>query len=177
VTTVNAIGADGAGLSGVLRMTWMRDDLAHVLGHCEAGEPSGTWTGLACPDHGLVVGSDVDGAVLKQLCGGREVADLTWEGPAELVAAHGRAFGAAMRAYRAGNQADAERLWGEVGVIWSHAWAANYAALEFMQQAGLAMFGPGRPQRWVIASFEHHCGSHGWPRPHVHNLAVPALTA
>ena len=37
------------GLSGVLRMTWVHDDLAHVLEHADIDEPSGTWTGLACP--------------------------------------------------------------------------------------------------------------------------------
>jgi hypothetical protein len=30
------------GLSGVLQMTWVRDDLAHVLEHSETDEPSGT---------------------------------------------------------------------------------------------------------------------------------------
>jgi len=37
-------GIPGAGPSGVLRMTWVRDQLAHVLQHCETDEPSGTWT-------------------------------------------------------------------------------------------------------------------------------------
>jgi hypothetical protein len=32
------------GLSGVLRMTWVDDDLAHVLEHADIDEPSGTWT-------------------------------------------------------------------------------------------------------------------------------------
>ena len=32
------------GLSGVLRMTWVHDDLAHVLDHADVDEPSGTWT-------------------------------------------------------------------------------------------------------------------------------------
>ena len=32
------------GLSGVLRMTWVHDDLAHVLEHADVDEPSGTWT-------------------------------------------------------------------------------------------------------------------------------------
>jgi hypothetical protein len=32
------------GLSGVLRMTWLHDDLAHVLEHAETDEPPGTWT-------------------------------------------------------------------------------------------------------------------------------------
>ena len=34
----------GPGLSGALRMTWVRDQLAHVLDHSSTDEPSGTWT-------------------------------------------------------------------------------------------------------------------------------------
>lgn len=48
----------GAGPGGVLRLTWVDDHLAHVLDHCDTDKPSGTWTGLACPDHGLPVGTD-----------------------------------------------------------------------------------------------------------------------
>ena len=44
-----ATGIPGAGLSGVLRMTLVQDQLAHVLDHCDVDEPTGTWTGLACP--------------------------------------------------------------------------------------------------------------------------------
>ena len=46
--TSTAITAPG--LSGVLRMTWLHDDLAHVLDHADIDEPSGTWTGQACRD-------------------------------------------------------------------------------------------------------------------------------
>jgi hypothetical protein len=36
---------------------------------------------------------------------------------------------------------------------------------------------PVKPQPWVIASAEHHCGPHGLPvAPHIHNIVV-ALTA
>ena len=28
----------------MLRMTWVRDHLAHVLDHSQTDEPSGTWT-------------------------------------------------------------------------------------------------------------------------------------
>ena len=44
---MTAIAISGMGLTGVLRLTWVHDNLAHVLEHCEADEPSGTWTGLA----------------------------------------------------------------------------------------------------------------------------------
>ncbi len=64
---MTATGIPDAGLSGVLRMTWVRDQLAHVLEHCDTDEPSGTWTGLVCPDHGLAPGADVNTATLQRL--------------------------------------------------------------------------------------------------------------
>jgi hypothetical protein len=176
VSTTANIEITGAGLSGVLRMTWLQDGLAHVLEHCETDEPSGTWTGLAGPDHGLALGSDVDNAALRHLCADGEIADIIWETPADLTAEHRRAFEAAMRAYHAGNPTQAERLWQDVQAIWSRAWAANYASLEFLQHAGLERFAPVKPQRWVIASFEHHSGPHGLPHPHVHNITIAVLT-
>ena len=38
------ISIDGAKLNGVLRLTWMSDQLAHVLEHSQTDEPTGTWT-------------------------------------------------------------------------------------------------------------------------------------
>ena len=61
-------------------------------------------------------------------------------------------------------------------MIWSHAWAANYAVLELIQKAGITKFAAVKPQRWVVASFEHHCGPHGVQLPHVHNVVLTALT-
>ena len=39
-----AIGITGMGLTGVVRMNWVQDDLAHVLEHSHTDETSGTWT-------------------------------------------------------------------------------------------------------------------------------------
>ena len=39
-----AIGITGMGLTGVVRMNWVQDDLAHVLDHSHTDETSGTWT-------------------------------------------------------------------------------------------------------------------------------------
>ena len=97
---MTALAITGMGLTGVLRLTWVHDNLAHVLEHCEADEPSGTWTGLAGPGYGLALGADVDNAVLRQLADGSEIADLIWEAPDELVAEHAQVFQAAMRAYQ-----------------------------------------------------------------------------
>jgi hypothetical protein len=169
-------GITGTGIGGVLRMTWMQDGLAHVLDHCETDETSGTWTGLACPDHGLALGSDVDNTMLRRLATDGEIADIIWEAPEEFTSQHRQVFEAAMQAHHAGNTKTAELLWQDVQAIWSHAWAANYAVLELLQNAGLTRFSLAKPQRWVIASFEHHCGPHGLPHPHVHNIVIPSLT-
>jgi hypothetical protein len=165
-----------ATISGTLRTTWVHDGLAHVLEHAESDEPSGTWTGLACPGHGLRVGSDVDAAVLLAMCADGDVADLVWEAPANLAAEHSRAFRAAMDAHYQGSSALADQIWQELQATWSRAWAANYAVLELMQQAGISRFAPVKPQCWVVASFEHHCGPHSVQHPHVHNIVITALT-
>jgi hypothetical protein len=49
--TVTAAGVPGARTGGVPRMTRLQDQLAPILDHSEAGEPSCTctWTGMACP--------------------------------------------------------------------------------------------------------------------------------
>ena len=154
-------GIEGAGLRGAMRMTWVQDHLAHVLEHCETDEPSGAWTGLACPDHGLALGGDVDNATLRRLSAQGEIADLIWEAPGELAAEHGQLFQAAIQADQAGKPKVGEQLWQQVQAIWSMAWSANYAALKLLQNAGLTRFSPIKPQRWVVASFEHHCGPHG----------------
>lgn len=52
-------------------------------------KPVGTWTGLACPDHGLPIGADVGNTTLQHL-GQGEIADLIWEAPPEFTTEHGR---------------------------------------------------------------------------------------
>jgi hypothetical protein len=110
------------------------------------------------------------------MAAGSELADLIWEAPDEFTAEHAQLFRDAMCAHLAGNSQRAERLWEDLRAIWSHAWSANYAVLEFMQGTGLSRFSPVKPQHWVIASFEHHTSPHGLPRPHVHNIAITSLT-
>jgi hypothetical protein len=173
---MTAIGITGMGLTGVVRMTWVQDDLAHVLDHARTDETPGAWTGRACPDFALALGGDVDAATLRRLAGQGEIADLTWEAPDDVAAEHARVFQAAIAAYQAADPVRAERLWEEVRAVWSRAWSANCAALEFLQDAGLSRFSPAKPQRWLAASFEHHTSPHGQPRPHIHNIVVTALT-
>ena len=87
---MTAISITGMGLTGVVRMTWVQDDLAHVLQHAHTDETSGTWTGRACPDYGLALGGDVDDMTLRLLAGQGEIADLTWEAPDDVAADHGQ---------------------------------------------------------------------------------------
>jgi hypothetical protein len=156
-----AIGITGMGLTGVVRMNWVQDDLAHVLEHSHTDETSGTWTGRACPEYRLALGSDVDSTTLRRLAGEGAMADLTWEAPDDMAAEHGQVFQAAIAAYQAAEPERAEELWEKVRAIWSRAWSANYAALEFLQDTGLSSFSPVKPQRWLAASFEHHTSPHG----------------
>jgi hypothetical protein len=163
-------------LSPVLRLTWVSDQLAHVLEHSQIGEPSGTWTGLACPDHGLQLGTDVDHTVLQHLAQG-DLADLIWQAPDDFTAEHASGGLAAIQAWQAGELEEGERLWKQTQALWSTAWSANYQAIELLQASGLTRFSPLKPQRWVIASFEHHCGPHGLRHPHIHNIVITHLTA
>ena len=133
---MTAIAIDGMGLTGVLRITWVQDNLAHVVDHSHTDETSGTWTGLACAGHGLALGTDVDNAALRRFAAGSAIADLTWEAPDELIAEHAQVFQATMRAYHAGDSQHANQLWENLQAIWSRAWSANYAVLEFMQGTG-----------------------------------------
>jgi len=45
---MTAIAITGMGLTGVLRVTRVQDNLAHVLDHGHTDETLGTWTSLAC---------------------------------------------------------------------------------------------------------------------------------
>ena len=173
---MTAIAISSMGLTGVLRLTWVHDNLAHVLEHCETDEPSGTWTGLAGPGYELALGADVNNAMLREMAAGSELADLIWEAPDQFTADHAQVFRDAMRAHLAGDAERAGQLWENLQAIWSHAWSSNYAVLEFMQGTGLTRFSPVKPQHWVVASFEHHTSPHGLPRPHVHNIVLTSLT-
>jgi hypothetical protein len=173
---MTATGTEDGWLGGALRLTWVTDHLAHVLEHCEAGEASGTWAGLTCPRHGLPIGGDAGNATLLRLAGQDQIADLVWKAPEAFTAEHGQFGVAALQAHLSGRLEEGERLWEQVAALWSHAWATNYQVLELLQGSGLTRLSPARPQRWVVASFEHHASAHGHSHPHIHNIAIPALT-
>jgi hypothetical protein len=95
------VETEATGFGGVLRITWVADDLAHILQHSQTDETTGTWTGLACPDHGLEIGADVDNARLRRLAH-EEIPDLIWKAPPEFPLEHARLCLAAVTAYQAG---------------------------------------------------------------------------
>ena len=99
-----------------------------------------------------------------------------FEAPAESNGEHAHLCLAAIEAYQGGDHETGERFWEQVHTLWSGAWSANHYALSLMQGAGLTRFFPEKPQRWVIASFEHHCGPHGVTHPHIHNIVITSLT-
>jgi hypothetical protein len=139
------IGISGLGLSGVLRLTWVHDQLAHVLEHSHTDETTGTWTDQARPAYGLPLGTDVDNAMLQRLAARGQIADLSWETPGDITAEHGQAFQAAIQAHNAADTQRAEQLWEKVQATWSRAWSLNYTALELLQHTGLTRFSPVKP--------------------------------
>jgi hypothetical protein len=113
---------------------------------------------------------------LRRLAAGSEIADLIWEAPNELTADHAQVFQAAMRAHHAGDAERADRLWENLQAIWSQAWSANYAVLEFMQGTGLTRFRAGQTPALGDRLLRAPHQPHGLPRPHIHNIALPSLT-
>jgi hypothetical protein len=73
--------------------------------------------GLACRDHELALGGDVDNVTLCRLAADGKIADLVWEIPEEVATEHGVAFQAAMQAYHAGDSESAEQHWQELRAI------------------------------------------------------------
>jgi hypothetical protein len=114
--------------------------------------------------------------MLTELCGQGEVADLVWEAPPPLACAHEEAYRLATHGYATLDLEMGELHWRDLEAIWSQAWTANCDVLQFMQETGLERFSPLKPQRWVVASFEHHSGPHGVGHPHIHNIVVAPLT-
>jgi hypothetical protein len=164
-------------LGGILRVTPRPVRLlAHVLDNLD-GEATGTWTGLACPGHGLPIGSDVGNDTLTRLADKHGIASLHWQPPEDFTAEHAHLCTTAIHACQSGNPEWGEELWQQATALWSQAWSANLQVLELMQEAGLHRFSLDKPQRWVVASFEHHTSPHGLPQPHIHNIVIPALTA
>ena len=128
-----------------MRLTWVTDHLGHVLEHSQGDETSGTWTGLACPGHGLAIGSDADNATLLRLAGQCHIADLIWEASAEFTAEHGQVAMAALQAHLSGSAGEGEQLWQQLAALWTRAWSYNCQVLELRLKSGLTRFSPAGP--------------------------------
>jgi hypothetical protein len=116
---MTSIAITGMGLTGVIRMSWVHDNLAHVLDHSRTDETTGTWTGLACPEHGLAIGADVDETTLRRVAAQSQAADLTWEASPDLASGHAQVFQSAVQAYDEADTERSQQLWKRVEEIWS----------------------------------------------------------
>jgi hypothetical protein len=65
------------------------------------------------------IGTDMDNATLRRLAQG-EIADLTWEAPADLVK-HGQICQAGIQDYQSEKPEEGEQLWQQAQDIWSRA--------------------------------------------------------
>ena len=155
---MTAFAITGMGLTGVLRITWVHDNLAHVLHHSHTHETPGTWTGLACPGHGLALGTDVDNETLQHLAVGNEIADLTWEAPDELAAEHARAFnGRHARSPDTGEcRARRPALGGPPGRLVDTPGQRTTRCSSSCRAPVCPGSRRSSPSSWVVASFEHH---------------------
>jgi hypothetical protein len=149
-----------------------KTDIGHILHHTGTDEPSGTWTGGACPRHRRPLGSDVDltdlGEMHRQSSG---LADLTWY--PEAAAAD--VYRLLLREWsedgaRRPDNAHPFEWWEDrVAAMWSYIWAANCRYVsEILEGPIRGRSGDGL----LVASFEHNSSAHGRERPHVHNLVA-----
>lgn len=151
-------------------------DIRHILGHTGADEPSGTWTGRACPGHGRALGSDVALADLGEMhrqSGG--LADMTWYPEP----AAGDVYRRLLREWEEDGARQPHQhefgWWADrAAAMWSYIWAANCRFVtEVIEQPIRDKGGAG----FFVASFEHNSSAHGRERPHVHNLVPMRRTA
>jgi hypothetical protein len=149
----------------------LKADVGHILAHTAIDEPSGTWTGSACPRHQRPLGSDVDLAdlgVMSRTADG--LADACWYAPPTLAEVYRMTVNGMMADGEPSARKHTLDWWQHrVNVAWSYAWKANYTFLtEVVEAPARASGGDGL----LIASFEHNSSEHGLARPHVHNLMV-----
>lgn len=138
------IAITGMGLAGVLRLTWVHDNLAHVLDDSQANETSRTWTGLACsgprPDRGR--------RRRQRWCCGAWPPGASSPNPLRKLRASSppNTLGCSrpLSAYPADDPERAEQLWEDFRAIWSHTRSANHVVPEFRHGTGLTRFAPGR---------------------------------
>jgi hypothetical protein len=144
-------------------------DISHILKHAGIDEPTGTWTGGACPRLGRPPGTDVNLADLGEMhrqSGG--LSDFTWQ--PEPAAAD--IWLRLIRDWQEDGTRDPHDhpydWWAErVKAAWSRIWVANCRFVtEILEGPSRESGGDGL----AVASFEHNSSPHGLQRPHVHNL-------
>ena len=147
----------------------VRADVPHILHHTGIDEPTGTWTGGGCPQHGRDVGTDASlydlGEMHRQSAG---LCDMTWfPEPAAAIAYQWLIRDWHADGGRQPHQHPFEWWQERVKVAWSYIWAANYRYItEIIEQPARSKGGTGL----LIASFEHNSSDHGLEQPHIHNL-------
>jgi hypothetical protein len=143
---MTATGISGAGPGGVLRMTRVQDRPARVLELSDAGEPSGSWTGLARSDDGLTAGADVNTTTPASAAGLRP-ARRPGLGRTRRPGRPARPAvpGHLSAPFDRGRAEAAERFSQQARTLWSQAQAASCAALPNLQHTGLTRFCPVKP--------------------------------
>jgi hypothetical protein len=146
-----------------------RADIRHILQHASVDEPSGTWTGGACQQHGRALGADVDladlGEMHRQSAG---LIDVTWSPEPAAADTYLRLI----REWHADGDRQPHQhpfdWWaGRVETMWSYIWSANYRSItEIIERPARSRGAAG----FLIASFEHNSSAHGLEQPHIHNL-------
>ena len=142
---MTATGISGAGPGGVLRMTRVQDRPARVLELSDAGEPSGSWTGLARSDDGLTAGADVNTTTPASAAGLRPARRPGLGRPAAWPPGTPSCSRPPLRAFDRGRAEAAERFSQQARTLWSQAQAASCAALPNLQHTGLTRFCPVTP--------------------------------
>ena len=143
-------------------MTSVQDQLTHILDYSDAGEPSGTWTGLACPNHGLPAGADVDAVPLRQLPGlptGRPDLGDTPQPRRPAVPTAIRAFDGGRAEAASGLTAGPHSV---VSGMDGHPRRPGARPARGRDQVSWL-----EPQCWVMASSGRHFGPYGVRGPHV----------
>ena len=105
-----------------------------------------------------------------------DLADLVWEAPDDFTAEHASSASPRSEPTKPVSSKKASDSGSKRRPCGPAPGQPTTRPSELLQAAGLTRFSPVKPQRWVIASFEHHCGPHGLPHPHIHNIVMTGLT-
>ena len=167
---------EGAGLRGIMRLTWLRITWRTSWTTARPTSPPARGPGWPAKNHGLALGGDVDNATLRRLSTHGEIVDLIWEPRGELVAEHGQLLQAAIQAGQdgkpktgrnCGSRSRRSGRWpGQLTMRRSNS-CRTRASAGSRRSSPSAGWSP--PSSTTVAQ-------HGLPHPHVHNIVITALT-